>query len=728
MSRHWIPVIAAALWLCLAAPVQAQLSQGLVIRPGDTVTLRSDDIQYFRAADLYVAAGDVRLEYGDNVLTADEVVLDRSVGTFTASGNVRLTDGRSDLTSERAVVQIDDRTGVIFEGSFFLPESGYRMTGSRIERLGEVDYLVENGTLTTCDCGPDTTPSWHIRAGRIRVTVGGYAQVSHAVFYIRGVPVFYLPFGFFPVKHDREFGLLFPSVSYSGIHGFEWNQGLFVPLGDSADATLWLDYYSRRGYGATGEFRYVGERGSFGTTRLTWLRQAFLDEDDPGYRSQRYTFRSRHRHNLGEYEAFVADIDTVSDRAYSAELGRTLEEQSRQFSQSRLGYIRSGQHVSLMGRAEVSERQQRSTLPDFSRLPQVELLAWPQRVFRSGPVLTGSITADRFVSKDADTAIWDLGAYSTVGDRFDVYGRLEQPLVSGPVLTTPFLSFRQTLHRPVIEGDVSHRSILTAGASVQAPFEARYTYGDDATDTVPGALYHQVSPVGRYLFIPDWQPEVPFEVDELDVIQGRNLVEYGVENRLMWLPRRTGRAGYADLGVYQHYSFAATEGAPRSPFLARLRLQLPTGIHLQAAQYYDQEREESPFYHTSFRVSGTLPGALRTGLEFHSYRNYEVSDRTRVLVDELIDGEYSLYRQATPWASREVWLSLSRRFFNRVGLSYAGRYSIDREQVLESIYGASYLSGCDCWSVRGSFIQRPNQDFSFNLTFTLIGLGTVGTD
>lgn len=732
MNRWLTPAIVTILcMLCLwpATQVEAQLAQGLVIRPGEEVTLRSDNIQYFRTVDIYVATGDVRLHYGDNVLTADEIVLDRTVGTFTASGNVTLTDGRSRLSSEYAVVRIDDRTGVIFEGSFFLPESGYRMTGRRIERLGDVDYLIEDGTLTTCDCGPDATPSWHISASRIRVTLGGYAQVTHAMFYVRGVPVFYLPFGFFPVKQDREFGLLFPNLSYSGIHGFEVNQGLFIPLGDSADATIWLDYYSARGYGATGEFRYVAERDSYGTTRFQWMRQAFLDEADPGYQNQRYIFRSTHRHNLGEHEAFVGDINTVSDRAYSAELGRTLEEQSRQFSRSRVGYIRSGERFSLLGRAEVTERQQRSNLPDFSRLPQVQLLAWPQRLFDGGPILTGTATAERFVSKDANTALWNFDAYSTVGDRFDLMGRLEQPVVSGPLLTTPFLSLRQTLHRPVDDQSTAHRSMLTAGASFQAPFEAHYTYGPDATESAgPGALLHQVSPVGRYLFTPDWQPDVPFEVDELDIIRSRNLLEYGVENRLMWLGRDARRTGYAELGVYQHYSFAATDSAPRSPYLARLRLQLPRGIRVQAEQYYDEQREVSPFYRTSARLSGRLPGNLMTGLEFHSYRNYEVTDRTRVLVDELIDNEYRLYGQATPWASREVWLSLSRRFFNHIGLAYSGRYSIDREQMIESIYGASYLSRCDCWSVRGNFIQRPNQDFSFNLTFTLVGLGSLGTD
>lgn len=706
-----------------AAPLQ---NAEVFFRPGEQVTIESGSISYYRSAELYVAENGVTIRYGDNTLHADRVVLDRKRKIFIATGNVHLTDLRSELRSDRIVAHFDDRTGVVFGGQMFIKESGYRFAGARIEKLSDDEYVVENGSFTTCNCGPGEAPSWYVSAGKIRVRLGGYAQVRSALFYVKGVPVLYLPFGFFPVKTEREFGLLLPTLQYSKINGLEVHQGLFVPIGDSADATLWADYYSAKGYGASGELRYAGSRGSYGRTNLSYIHQSLLDRNAPDFNLQRYTLDSTNRHNFSPFEALVASIHTVSDRRFNADYGLTLEEKTRQYAPSELSYIHSGKHGSVLGLAEVQVRLGPSNLPVANRFPHMEATLWPQKLTSWGPLVSLRLAGDHFVRKPADSTLLDINAYRTIGDRFDMAARAEQPFVIGPALVVPFAVARETAYR--LGSRSTHRELAMLGSRAEVPWERLYHYGEPATRP-PGRLYHRITPTARHLWVPMVNQATHPEFDEIDRIAPRNLVEYGLDNRVFWQAGARTAPGSAELGIFQHYAFRTTATVAFSPLLLRGRLHWPEWAELSIDQYVDPAQRKGAFYAGVYRAETILPQHTTLTLEYHSFANYVVNDRTRVLVDDFIDASYRRYSgfgTPGPWASREVWGSLQRTFFDRLTTGYTTRYSLDAKLFLESTYFISYQSACRCWSLASTVIQRPNQDLVFNLTISLTGIGSIG--
>ncbi len=716
--------ILAFLIVTWAMPARADVT-AIRFRPGTQVTVESGHIEYYRSTNLYLARDGVTIRYGNNLLTADEVAIDRNNRIFTATGNVYLTDGQSEMRSERIVTHLDDNTGIILGGQLLLRESGYRISGTRIEKVGEEEYEVENGTLTTCDCGDDS-PSWSVSAGYIHVEVGGYALVRNALFYVKKVPVMYLPIGYFPVKTEREFGLLLPQLRYTGSEGLVVRQGLFIPLGDTADATVWADYYSMRGIGGSSEFRYLGREGSYGKTDFRYLYQLLLDPSESGYRAHRFTLDSTNRHNFSELEALVVDLHALSDRQFNADLGQTLAEKTKPFVRSEIAYLRAAEGVSLLAKADSYARSDLAALGVFNRLPHIELLSWPRRLWSGGPVLTGMLGFDHIMSRPSNSDIWEFGSYEPFGDRADLTARLEQPLTLGPLLATPLAAGRATVYRTAATEPVVHRELGALGLRLETPFDRAFYFPAADTTATDLGLRHRITPQARYRFTPG-SDVAPFSFDELDQIEPRNLIEYGLANQLYWWRSNSLRSsGVAELGLYQHYSLRETTEPRLSPILARLLVQFPNRLQLSTRLYYDPALDREQLYHSVYRVDGPVPGGFTAGVEYHNLANYVVSDRTRVVLDDEIDSSYVRRTDATPWASREIWGYVTRTFFERILLSYGTRYSIDQRLFLESIYGFSYRSFCDCWSVGGRFIQRPNSDLSFNLTFTLVGVGSVG--
>jgi LPS-assembly protein len=720
-------LLAALLFFLLAvtapAVVAAQATPSISFRPGEQIFIKGDRINYYRSSNLYVAEGGVEIRYGGNVLQAERILLDHANKVFRASGDVRLSDGTSVLTSDRVVAHLDDRTGVIFGGNIYLRDSGYRFSGERIEKLSEDEFIIRRGSITTCDCGPESTPSWHISARSIWVTVGGYARVQNALFYVQGVPVLFLPFGYFPVKTEREFGLLFPSLTYSERKGFEVHQGLFIPIGDSADATLYADYYSNLGYGASGEFRYVWRRGSYGNLNVRFVRQTKDAEGrDTGLRIDRFTVDSTHRYNFSEYEAAVADIHTVSDRQYFADLAQTLEEQTQQFTRSEVSYINTFERVSVLPQADLYERLGRFYEESVNRLPHLEVLAQPQVVTPFGTVVMARGAADNFVNKPAGSGVLEFDTYRTQGQRADILLRVEQPVSAGPVHVVPFAAGRETAYRSTFGGPSQNREMAALGMRAAVPLERSWFYAPFVTAPETNLVTHRFTPAARYLFMPDVDQAANPEFDELDRMRKRSLVEYGVSNDVFWLD--DGKVGKLNLGIFRQYALDAT-GDPDSPLFGRLKVSFPGGLGLSATEYYDPKATSYKNYYGVYRVEGSAYGSL-AALEFHRLTNYAINDQSRVLVDEEIDADYFRYEADLPWASRELWGTVSRTFFEHITLSYGARYSLDRNIFLESVYGLSYLSFCNCWSVSSRFIQRPNNDLLFNVTFTLVGIGSVG--
>lgn len=283
MSRAWLRIVCgAALLLSLAAPSAAQiagwtsaaerterigenhyrLSGSVVLKRGNT-ELYADVLDFFTSENRAVATGNVLFTQGANRISADRAEFNTKtrLGTFyNASGMATFQPPRQPL--QQGAFAAPQRTGQDHDVYFF---------GETVEKVGAQKYRITHGGFTTC---VQPTPHWDLNAGSVMLNIDHYTVLRNAVLEVKGVPMLYLPFMYYPTKkEDRATGFLIPTYSNSTLRGQAIHNGFFWAIDRSQDATFLHDWYSRTGQGAGGEYRYNFGAGASGNLRAYLLDQ-----------------------------------------------------------------------------------------------------------------------------------------------------------------------------------------------------------------------------------------------------------------------------------------------------------------------------------------------------------------------------------------------------------------------------------------------------------------------
>jgi lipopolysaccharide assembly outer membrane protein LptD (OstA) len=252
--------------------------------PGD-VRVRAESYEQV-AKGKWQARGMVDLRLGDLRLQADradvfeETAPDGTVHRrLVAEGNVVFIRGVERLSGDR--VEMDDTGRGVFDNAVGFVEPGVFVEGRRIFRVDADTYRVEGGKFTSC---AQPSPRWSFTASKATIDVDDKITATNALFKVKGVPAFYLPYVYYPISRDgRSTGLLFPHFGYSSYRGFNTGTGFFWVMGRSADQTFYADYYSKLGYGFGHELRYLRKTPSRGTFRTYLFRLRSSDPViDPG--------------------------------------------------------------------------------------------------------------------------------------------------------------------------------------------------------------------------------------------------------------------------------------------------------------------------------------------------------------------------------------------------------------------------------------------------------------
>ncbi len=211
--------------------------------------------------DLQVA--DIRIQ-ADRADVIEERQLDGGARQrVVAEGNVVLIRGEERLSGDR--LELDDSGKGTLSNAVGYLEPGLFVTARMIERLDADSYRVVGGTFSSCS---QANPRWSFSASRASVDVDDKITGVNAVFKVKGVPAFYTPFVYYPIRKDgRSTGFLLPSVGYSEARGYNLKAGFFWAMGRSADQTFWLDSYTKAGNGLGHELRWVGRASSRWTLR-----------------------------------------------------------------------------------------------------------------------------------------------------------------------------------------------------------------------------------------------------------------------------------------------------------------------------------------------------------------------------------------------------------------------------------------------------------------------------
>jgi LPS-assembly protein len=256
--------------------------------------------------------GNVNISQGNTRLRADKIVYDLNTKEVTAKGKVIVRVGGDVVEAEEITVKLPQATGAMVDAKLHLARNNIYLEGKKLEKTGESSYRVEDGSFTTCS---GVVPDWKIRGKEVNVSIGGYGTLKHGFFYVKDIPVFYMPWLIYPAKRQRQTGFLMPTLANSSLKGVDIRFPFFIDIAPSVDATIIPRICTYRAAQAGLEFRYFPYeelQGRFyGEYTYDWK---YGTEGHP--KNNRFYATWRHDQLLADILRVKANGSWVSDRDY----------------------------------------------------------------------------------------------------------------------------------------------------------------------------------------------------------------------------------------------------------------------------------------------------------------------------------------------------------------------------------------------------------------------------
>lgn len=234
--------------------------------------------------DTLTLTGDVVVHYEDYVVHADNATYNRKTTELEADGHLQLSGGPNDMliNATHGDMRLNMHTARFYDvsGSQGVRTMGHTIvystptpllfSGRVLLETGEGRFSVIDGSITNCRL---PHPDWRIIAHTIALD-NEKASTTNAFFEFLGVPIFYIPYLQHPANETgRVSGFMIPFVGNSSIKGYVLGEQVYWAMNRNMDASVGVEYYSKRGWAPNGDFRYKGP----GLDQLTARWSALID-------------------------------------------------------------------------------------------------------------------------------------------------------------------------------------------------------------------------------------------------------------------------------------------------------------------------------------------------------------------------------------------------------------------------------------------------------------------
>ncbi len=221
---------------------------------------------YFKQSGESLLHGGVILKQPGRELFADRIEFfrDHETGKIKHAdlfGDVRFSEHGKLLISTKGKLDFSQKKYHATDGIYRLladTSAGLVNVWGRAKEI----YSEESGILrckkaTYSTCPPDVTP-WYIWSNTLILDRNENRGVaSNAIFYVRKVPVFYMPYFSFSLDRKRKSGFLTPAPTYSSKSGYSIDFPYYLNLASNYDFTLAPEIFAKRGLFTSGKFRYL---------------------------------------------------------------------------------------------------------------------------------------------------------------------------------------------------------------------------------------------------------------------------------------------------------------------------------------------------------------------------------------------------------------------------------------------------------------------------------------
>lgn len=634
----------------------------------EPVNIKSEKIEYDAKAFTYTASGQVKIQRGMITIEADVIRYNEKTSDVSANGNVRFEDPEFSIKAKTAELNLEAKTGKLFEAVIFSKKDNYHITGREIEKKGEKEYAIDRAAFTTCDA---PIPEWCFKGKDLDIITGDRIKARDVTFNIKNSPVLYSPYFSTSINNERKTGFLMPGAGYVKSKGIHYEQSFFWAIAENRDATFLYDIYAKSGMGQGVEYRHLETDGSRGNFRIYHLKDKSLAKDFwdlrgvyenreagrnlSGYLNLNY-INSRDYYN--EYNPYIIskDMGFLNPAAY---LNRTTErflestaEASLRLEGSRL-YLAAQHLIDLKAGTDASAIAQ--------RLPEMGYVVNPYSI---GPVIFSMNSAVASFLKEG----------SSPDQRLDIYARVMYSFGEDIVITQG-VGLRETaysLRKPDDFGSSPHREGLDYNIAANMRLVKKYN-----------KFIHIAEPSMAYAFISSSNANLPF-FDSAELYSRTSKAELSVLNRFM-----DSNGEFLTLRVSQTLDF---QSGDRHFLPVKLEAALKGPVGFRGDMSYDVNTGKTERVNSDITI-GT-PDAV-----------FSIGER------------YSR-------ADDILFYSLGVNYHPSKAISAEGSLWYDARSRGFTDIMAKFKYKQQCWAATLAFTKKPG-DYSISVLFDLLGIGTL---
>jgi LPS-assembly protein len=739
--------------------------------PEEQINVTADSLSLGDGGTRIEATGNVQINREQTTLKADEVRVNRQTQDVEAKGRISLDDPEWKIKSADSIqFNLEKETGEIEQADLFIEQGHVSVSGKRFQKFGGQAYHIDEGFFTTCVCESGVSP-WRISADAIDLTREGLGTVRNAYFYVFDFPVLYLPYGFFPLRTERQTGFLIPKFGHSTEEGFRFQQPFFWAISKSTDATIAFDVETRARLGLLGEFRTLFDVQSDFQLHSSYFNEGLRQNEekdiidrtiaDQHIPKSRWSAIETHRYTIGSDWLTYSDIAAYSDDLFTRELVERFDLPVRKeqdlrvsrYSRSRFGAFRSWRDAHI--------RTEWDFYQDFIQPDRTTLQATPEVSLRGRRLVSGFPLELRWKA-DAVNYLRRVG-----GDGLRVDLRPEAILpfrASSYLFGSLRVAPRETayhLYEPVKSNDRNvSRELVEVRGNVGSSLSRVFAWSGSGLS----AIRHVIEPELTYLFIPSIdQSRIPI-MDVVDRVNRRNVVTLAVANRL-WGKLVSPLAIASDKDVESLNQFVSA-----TPEIGSLRLalsydvdrerkggdsltDLDINLRVMPTAYlmlgFDGGFNPGPWQITHGRANLTLqdprpitrrvldPDFMRPNSFTIGYHYLRRGPNGFLAEDANIDLDAPANCATHPDDPRCPGTAFNKSVVgNLVGnllyhvtdnilLYLDSTYNVRDSRFIGARAATKLLSSCDCWTVTFSLRRDVNPaKTSFNFDFNLLGLGS----
>ncbi len=441
----FLPLLPA---LFLSPPcAMAQQEKSPAVMPGQT-RITSDTMAH--SGTKYYFNGNVLIVRNNMTAGGDKAVYDAQTDELHLIGNAYMVDPTVVINAREVFYNMKSKTGVLYDASIFVRKRNFYIKGSRIEKVAQYTYKIKKASFTACE---GKTPAWSVEADSARAIIDDKIWMHGAEVKAGPVPVFYVPSFEAPISSKRASGFLAPNAGFSTYGGLYLDIPYYWAISGNRDATVSLDYYSKRAVGGSVEGRYLEPSGMSGLEKLSYLSD-WKDHVD---------YLTLYGWHTGPY-AF-AELDWANHRDYHKLFDLNFQKAERRFLESK-----GEAHLEIpdYGKAFIRVRWFQDELDGVDQsnviqeLPETGVYLYPRRI---GPQFLGHTAA--FDMQSALTNFWREDGQTAV--RFYAAPRLSYTVGDGVnffqsaglgIRQYDFMSPSQNISRLVFNYDAALRTRL----------------------------------------------------------------------------------------------------------------------------------------------------------------------------------------------------------------------------------------------------------------------------